>query len=86
MLHEDRKALSKLRLDNAKMLLKSAQAMIDLEDYKSAANRSYYAIFNAMRAELAILGIDHKKHKGIISDFRIHFIKLEKHLTDILIT
>jgi len=67
--------LSKLRLDNAKSLLLTAKNLIDFGDYKSSANRSYYAIFNAMRAELALLGIDHKKHSGVTADFRLNFIK-----------
>jgi len=53
------------RLDNAKTLLNTARLLLDSSDYKSVANRSYYAIFNAMRACLATLGKDNKKHKQI---------------------
>jgi uncharacterized protein (UPF0332 family) len=79
--------LSKLRLDNAKKLLETSQTLIDADDYKSSANRSYYAIFNAMRACLALHSIDYKRHSGVISDFRLHFIKsgrLETELSDII--
>jgi len=79
--------LSKLRLENAKSLLLTAKNLIDFGDYKSSANRSYYAIFNAMRAELALLGIDHKKHSGVIADFRLNFIKtgvFDMKLSDII--
>ena len=38
--------------------------------YRSAANRAYYAIFHAMRAVLALDGVDMKHHSGIISEFR----------------
>jgi uncharacterized protein (UPF0332 family) len=42
---------------------------------KSAANRSYYAVFHAMRAVLAFDEIDMKHHSGIISEFRKRYIK-----------
>lgn len=67
--------IAELRLENAKALISTAKSMIELGDYKSSANRSYYAVFNAMRAELALLKIDHKKHSSVISDFRLNFIK-----------
>ena len=44
---------------------------------KSAANRSYYAVFHAMRAVLAFDEIDMKRHSGIISEFRRRYIKTE---------
>ena len=43
--------------------------------YRSAANRAYYAIFHAMRAVLALDGVDMKHHSGIISEFRKRYIK-----------
>jgi len=79
--------LSKLRLENAKKLLVSSKTLIDAKDYKSSANRSYYAVFNAMRACLALLKIDHKRHSGVMSDFRLHYIKngkLKTELSDII--
>jgi len=78
MLHDDYAGLTKLRIENAGTLLISARLLIDAGDYKSAANRSYYSVFAAMRGCLALLGIDHKKHSGVISDFRLHFIKTGK--------
>ena len=45
------------------------------ERYRSAANRAYYAIFHAMRAVLALDGVDMKHHSGIISEFRKRYIK-----------
>ena len=45
------------------------------ERYRSAANRAYYAIFHAMRAVLALDGVDMKLHSGIISEFRKRYIK-----------
>jgi len=69
------KELSVLRLENAKRCLMTAQSNAEIGDYKAAANRSYYAIFNAMRAVLAIDGFDAKKHSGVISVFRRLYIK-----------
>lgn len=87
MPHDKFSELSKLRMDNARTLLESAHVLLDAGDYKSVANRSYYAVFAAMRACLAPLGIDHKKHSGVISDFRLNFIKtgkLKTELSDII--
>jgi uncharacterized protein (UPF0332 family) len=87
MPHDESKALSNLRLENARSLLRAAQDLVELGHYKSAANRSYYAVFSAMRAELALLGLDGKKHSSVISMFRVHFIKagiLSKELSDII--
>lgn len=71
----NKKALSKVRLEHARDSLLDAKVALKGERYKSAANRSYYAIFHAMRAVLAFDGIDKKKHSGIISDFRKLYIK-----------
>ena len=81
--------LSKLRLENARKLLETSQALIDIEDYKSSANRSYYAVFNSMRACLALRNTDNKRHSGVISDFRLNYIKtgnLKAELSDIITT
>jgi len=78
MQHDHLAALSKVRLENAQQLLITAQLLMDAGDYKSCANRSYYAIFNAMRACLALHEIDYKRHSGVISDFRVLYIKTNK--------
>lgn len=75
MLDEEKKALSKLRLDNAKERLSFIPGILELGDYKTVANRAYYAVFFAMRAVLALDGFDSKKHSGIISEFRKNYIK-----------
>lgn len=53
MQYENQKNLSLTRMEQAKKCLSAAAALMQIEDYKSAANRSYYAIFHAMRAVLA---------------------------------
>ena len=67
--------LSKYRLERAKQDLKDAQKTLELEMYSVAANRSYYAIFHAARAVLALKMTDYKKHSGVIIGFRKDFIK-----------
>ena len=67
--------LSKWRLDIAKERIVSAEKILEIGDYKTVANRSYYAIFSAMRAVLALEGFDSKKHSGVIAKFREHYIK-----------
>ena len=75
MQEHERKALSQARLEHAVECLSAARNLLETGNYKSAANRSYYAIFHAMRAVLAFDEIDMKHHSGIISEFRRRYIK-----------
>lgn len=67
--------LAVYRLEQAAVCLSSAQLLLQAGDYKSAANRSYYTIFHCMRSLLALDRQDFKKHSGVISYFRQHYIK-----------
>lgn len=78
MSDDDKWAVAKLRFDNANRCLNSANLLLDEGDYKSAANRSYYAIFYAIRAILSLDGKDFKKHSAVISYFRKEYIKTGK--------
>ena len=75
MLPEQKIEISKARFDHAKECLQDAKLLLAGESYRSAANRAYYAIFHAMRAVLALDGVDMKHHSGIISEFRRRYIK-----------
>lgn len=75
MLDENKVYLSKHRIEVAKERLNSAKFLIEVGDYKAAANRSYYAAFSAMRAVLALDGLDFKRHLGVIAEFRKSYIK-----------
>ena len=75
MLPEQAIEISKVRFDHAKECLRDANLLLAGESYRSAANRAYYAIFHAMRAVLALDGVDMKHHSGIISEFRKRYIK-----------
>lgn len=71
----DKKAVSNLRLENAERCLKSASLLLEADDFKSAANRSYYAVFYGIRAILALEGKDFRKHSAVLSYFRRQYIK-----------
>ncbi|MEE0957011.1 MAG: HEPN domain-containing protein [Ruminococcus sp.] len=72
---DDKKVLAQVRLDRAKECLAEAEDLYEAEKYRGAANRLYYSVFHAMRAVLALDGVDMKHHSGIISEFRRRFIK-----------
>ena len=74
---EEQISISKLRLDIAKERLSYADEILKNGDYKTVANRSYYAVFSAMRAVLALDSFDSKKHSGIIAEFRRRYLKTE---------
>ena len=68
-------ALSEARLAHAEECLDTAKKVIAIGDYKCAANRSFYAVFHAMRAVLAYDRFDSKKHSGVIAEFRRLYVK-----------
>ena len=72
---EDKRALSNVRYEHAEKCLKEANILLKTENFMGAANRSYYAVFHAMRSVLALDGIDRKHHSGIISEFRRLYVK-----------
>jgi hypothetical protein len=79
--------LSKYRLEQAAQCIKSAQLLLEANDYKGAANRSYYGIFHCMRAVLATDHVDFAKHSGVSAYFRKTYIKtgkLEAEYSDII--
>ena len=69
--------LIKYRLSSAKEKLISAKLLLDAGLYKDSVGRSYYAIFSAIRAVLAIRQVDFSKHAGVIAYFQKEFIKTE---------
>jgi uncharacterized protein (UPF0332 family) len=67
--------LSSHRLNKAKDILRQAELLLNNNEYDGSVNRSYYAIFNAIRSLLALVGIDSRKHTGVISFFDQYFVK-----------
>jgi len=72
----NRSAYAAYRLSKAKdcLLLADTLPMTDI-GYATMLNRSYYAVFHAMRAVLALDEKDFKKHSSVISYFRQTYIK-----------
>lgn len=70
--------LSKYRMEKAKVDLETSQIMLDSNKYSQSINRSYYAMFHAVRSLLALSKFDSHKHSGLISYFNQHFIKSGK--------
>ena len=75
MLDELTQTTVKLRLEKARECLKDAEKNLADEAYATAANRSYYCIFHAIRSVLITIGVAFKTHSGNISEFRRCFIK-----------
>lgn len=75
MQDNEKRALSTARIKHAEECISSARELYATGNYKSAANRSYYAAFHAMRSVLAFDEIDMKHHSGILSEFRRRYIK-----------
>jgi len=83
LLDNQKITLAKYRLQKAKETYLTALENLSNSKYLDANNRAYYSIFHAIRAVLALDGVDFKKHSGVISHFREKYIKTglfeEKH-------
>lgn len=77
-MNENLRDLSDYRLEKAKNDLESSMILLEKGKFAQSANRSYYAIFHAVRALLALDKFDSKKHSGIISFFNKNYIKNSK--------
>ena len=81
--------LSKYRFEKARDNLETARVLFDLGKLEDSINRSYYAIFHAMRAVTVLDNFDSSKHSGIISYFNLHYVKpgiFDKDTSDIINT
>ena len=72
---EKKLELSQYRLSQSAEDLQGAEKNLAIGEFKIASNRAYYSVFHAMRAILALDGVDFKKHSGVISYFRENYIK-----------
>jgi uncharacterized protein (UPF0332 family) len=59
----------------ARRYLKSAQLLLQDEDFESSVSRTYYAMFYCAEAALLTRNLSFSSHKGVISGFGEHFIK-----------
>lgn len=69
------KELAGYRMDRAKEMLVAARENLEIGQYKKSLNRSYYAIFHAMRAMNILKGFDSSKHSGVIAFFNKEYLK-----------
>ena len=67
--------LSAHRFKRAKEELSTAELLLHHTNFRSSINRSYYAIFHAIRAINALDGFDSSKHSGVISHFNQEYVK-----------
>ena len=77
MLSQELIDISKARIAHADDCLREAELLLAADEYKGAANRSYYAAFHSLRAVLILDDFDSKKHSGIIAKFRENYLKTE---------
>lgn len=67
-------ARARLLLERAHTALSTARRIVD-EDPVGAANRTYYAAFDAARAALATTGEAPRSHMGVKRRFALHFVR-----------
>jgi len=70
--------LSRHRMQKARDDLESARILLENHKLSQSINRSYYSIFHATRALLALENFDARKHTGIIAFFNQKFVKTGK--------
>lgn len=75
---DKRADLLKYRMEMARERLHSSKILLDAGSYKDSIGRSYYAMFTAVRAILAMEGQDFSKHAGVISYFQKEYVKSGK--------
>lgn len=74
-------------MEKARKTLSYIPSYIELGDYNTAINRSYYSAFYSMKAIEILDGFDSKKHSGVVAYFRSQYIKngiLDKELSRII--
>lgn len=77
---------SSILLERADRRLAAARRDIAAEDYESAVNRAYYAVFSAAKALLVQNDLEARTHKGVFTLLGRHFVhsgRLDKRFADI---
>lgn len=67
--------LSKYRFQRSCEDLNDAKLLMDAKSFKSSVNRSYYAIFHALRSVTALDGFDASKHSSVIAYVNRSYVK-----------
>ncbi|MEK9136445.1 MAG: HEPN domain-containing protein [Bacteroidota bacterium] len=66
--------LARYRMEKAYRNLSIARAAFQNGFFDEAVAKSYYAVLTAMRAVLAALHVDNKRHEGVITLFHQHLV------------
>ena len=74
---EKQKDLCVYRVNQAEETVQSAKLCKENHFYKDAINRAYYAAFYAIKAVLAVEGVDFKRHKDVVAYFNQHYVATE---------
>jgi uncharacterized protein (UPF0332 family) len=72
---EEKATLSNVRMEKAREFLDDARANLKEKRYRTAVNRSYYAVLNAVRSLLILQGANPETHEGVITILSLKFIK-----------
>ncbi|MDR2606683.1 MAG: HEPN domain-containing protein [Oscillospiraceae bacterium] len=75
MSEQNWKDLVAYRIDEAAEALDTSKLLLEHGRLKASINRSYYAIFNGLRAVCHTRQMDFSKHSAVIGYFRKEFIK-----------
>lgn len=67
--------LIKKRLERSESDLQISKFYINRNNYSASIERSYFTVFNAMRAVLVLKDANFKSHKNTISYFNREFVK-----------
>lgn len=81
------KELAKYRMERAYEMLSDSENNLKYNQYRTSLNRSYYAVFHAMRSANILNGYDSSKHSGVIAFFNKTYIKeniIERSLSKII--
>lgn len=75
---ERRRDLCQYRVEQAKESLGASKIMLKNHMIKDSINRSYYAVFYALKAILAIEEKDFKRHKDVVAYFNKMYVATGK--------
>ena len=71
------KELAMYRINRAEEMIQASEDNLKLGQFRTSLNRSYYAVFHAMRAANCLEQYDSSKHSGVIAFFTKTFLKTE---------
>ena len=69
-----RQALIAYRMEQSSDSLRAAKMCLDNRLFKDSINRSYYTAFYAVKAVLAVEGVDFKRHKDAVAYFNKTYV------------